>query len=210
MQKNKGREKDSSSGLHSLYQKIEPDREVEKRIMNLEKYMSGFSGYTPNLLNPKTAGGEHSFAFFNQFSSGSSVVFEPSIESKDHVSEELERSRTAAEAFASQFSNILQRVTLHTELCKALRALRDIAEASPNRNFFRAIVDIHDCIRASDPEEMKEPIANAICKVINALYPHITNQELYHLNEELFTLGLRPWPTPKIARKALKTPAPEL
>jgi len=210
MQKNKDRQNNTPSDFNSFYQKIDTSRGTEKRLFNLEQYLRGFSGYDPNLLEPRITGGKHSLFLFRQLLSGSSVVFEPSIESKDHVREELERSRTAAEAFASQFSNILQRVTLHTELCKALRALRDIAEASPNRNFFRAIVDIHDCTRASDPEEMKEPIANAICKVINALSPNITNQELYHLNEELFTLGLRPWPTPKIARKALKIRAPEL
>ncbi len=210
MQKNKGRQKDSASGFNSLYQKFDTARGIEERLFNLQQYLSGFSGYDPNLLEPRIAGGEHSLFLLRQLLSGSSVVFEPSIESKGHVREELERSRTAAEAFASQFSNLLQRVTLHTELCKVLRALREIAEASPNRSFFRAIVDIHDCTRASDPEEMKEQMAKAICKVINGLSPHITNQELYCLNEELFTSGLRPWPTPKIAHKALKIQAPEL
>jgi len=210
MQKNKGARKDSPIGSNSLYERIDTDRGIEKRLFNLEQYLSGFSGYKINLPYPKIVGGKDSFLLLRQFSSGSSVVFEPSIESKDHIREKLERSITAAEAFASQFSNILQRVTLHTELCKALRALRNIAESSPNRDFFRAIVDIHDCIRASDPEEMKEPIVNTICKVINALHPHITNQDLYRINEELFNSGLRPWPTSKVARKTLKIQAPEL
>ena len=209
MQENKVRQKDSPSDFNSLYQEIDTFPGIKARLLNIEQYLRGFSGYDPDLLEPIIAGAKHSFLFIEQLS-GTSVVFEPSIESKDHVREELEKSRTAAEAFASQFSNLLQRVTLHTELCKVLRALREIAEASPNRSFFRAIVDIHDCTRASDPEEMKEQMAKAICKVINGLSPHITNQELYCLNEELFTSGLRPWPTPKIARKAPKIRAPEL
>lgn len=207
MGKKEGRRREASiTSFKQFFPEASRHSLLQSRVNKIEQYLGGFSGYDPETLEPKVSGGKHSFLFLRQ-PFGTSVVFEPSIESKDHIREQLERSRTAAGALASQFSNLLQRVMLHTELCKALRALRKVAETSPNRSFYRAVVDIHDCARASDPEEMKEPMVGAICKIINELSPDLTDQDLYSLNEELFTVGLRPWPTHKIA---LKTEVPAL
>lgn len=172
----------------------------ERRIKMIEEYMKAFSGYDPSHLNQQEAGVRHSLFFAQQFRV-SSVILEPSIESKDNVGEKLLEAQTAAKTFQAHFKESLERVIYHTELFTALSVLRETVELSSYRNLNRAVIDVHDCIRATPPEEMNEMMAITISNVLGKLSSDITFEDLPSIAKELFASGLRVWPQPSNPEK---------
>lgn len=169
---------------------------VEKRLLHIQKYMATYTGYNPNSPDPGEAATKDSLLFATQFRRANSVIFEPSIEEKGRFHEELEAVVAAAEALFTGFDDLMTRCARHTDLCAALRALRTAAEAKPKSSFFQVIVDIHDCIRFTRPEDMTEKMAKVIGNVVSNLSDSITKKELFSITDKLFDAGLRPWSPP--------------
>ena len=169
----------------------------QQRLKNVEKYLKAFCGYNPKASDPERAGLEDSLFFAEQFGRSNSVIFEPSIEEKGRFHEELEAVIAAAEALFTSFDDLMTRCARHTDLCAALRVLRTEAKDKPRSSFFRAIVDIHDCIRFTGPEDMSKKTAEAISNVVMNLSDSITKEELFSITDKLFDAGLRPWSLPR-------------
>ncbi len=168
----------------------------EKRFLHLQKYVAKFSGYDPNSPDPGEAATQDSLFFAEQFGRSNSVIFEPSIEKKGQFCEELEAVVAAADALFTGFDDLMTRCARHTDLCVALRALRTEAEAKPKSSFFRVIVDIHDCVRFTEPEDMAKKMAEVISNVVSNLSYSMTKEELFSITDKLFDAGLRPWSPP--------------
>ncbi len=168
---------------------------VERRIRKVEEYLRTFSGYDPSDPNQSVAGVKQSLLFSQQLRT-SSVILEPSVESKDNVGEKLFEAQAAAKTFQAHFKESLERVIYHTKLFTALTVLRETVELSSYRNLNRAVIDIHDCIRATPPEEMNEMMTKTISNVLGKLSSDITFEDLPAIAEELFDSGLRVWPQP--------------
>lgn len=168
----------------------------EKRILHLQKYAAKFFGYDPNSPDPGEAATQDSLFFARQFRRTNSVIFDPPIEKKGQFREELEAVVAAADALFTGFDDLMTRCARHTDLCAALRALRTAAEAKPKSSFFRVIVDIHDCVRFTRPEDMTEKMAKVIGNVVSNLSDSITKKELFSITDKLFDAGLRPWSPP--------------
>jgi hypothetical protein len=168
----------------------------EKQFFHLQKYVAKFSGYDPNSPDPGKAATQDSLFFAEQFGRTNSVIFEPSIEGKGRFHEELKAVVAAAEALFTGFDDLMTRCARHTDLCAALRALRTAAEAKPKSSFFRVIVDIHDCVRFTEPEDMAKKMAEVISNVVSNLSYSMTKEELFSITDKLFDAGLRPWSPP--------------
>lgn len=169
----------------------------QQRLQNIENYLKVFCGYDPKTLDPERAGLEDSLLFAEQFGRTNSVIFEPSIEGKGRFHEELEAVVAAAEALFAGFDDLMTRCSRHTDLCAALRALRTEAKDKPRSSFFRVIVDIHDCVRFTGPEDMSKKMARAISNVVANLSDSMTKEELFSITDKLFDAGLRPWSLPR-------------
>jgi hypothetical protein len=177
----------------------------EKRFLHLQKYMAKFSGYDPKASDPGEAATQDSLFFAEQFGRTNSVIFEPSIEGKGRFHEELEAVVAAAKALFAGFDDLMTRCSRHTDLCVALRALRTEAEAKPKSSFFRVIVDIHDCVRFTGPEDMTKKMASVIGNVVPNLSDSITKEELFSITDKLFDAGLRPWSLPRGDQKKMNS-----
>ncbi len=170
---------------------------LEKQFVHMQNYMATYSGYDPSSPDPGKAATQDSLFFVEQFGRANSVIFEPSIEEKDRFHEELEAVVAAAEALFTGFDDLTTRCARHTDLCTALRALRTEAKDKPRSSFFRVIVDIHDCVRFTGPEDMKKKMARVIGNVVPNLSDSMTKEELYSITDKLFDAGLRPWSPPR-------------
>jgi len=102
-----------------------------------------------------------------------------------------------AEALVADFRNLMNRIALHTSLCESLHTLRKTAETDPQKTFFRAVIDIHDCARATRPEDMTKNMAEAILNAVRKLSIPMAQEQLFSMIEDLFDTGLRPWPCAK-------------
>ncbi len=186
---------------------IPAKKSLDQRVYLLEQYMKGFSGYDPDTIDPKSSGVEHSLFLsyqLNQLSTKSSVVFEPPIERKDRLQDEMSTVLLSSKHLAEEFNDLVSRLRWHTELCKSLRTVRKTAETEPRSDFFRAVVDIHDCVRTIASEDMSKEMANVIESVINALSPSMTRQDLLEVTDKLFAAGLRTWSRPKIIAEEVR------
>ena len=115
---------------------------------------------------------------------------------------EIEHLRSASEAFVSEFEDSLARINRHTDLCQASRRLRETARANRNTPFYWALVDVHDCIHASVPEEMSRPQAETLATCIDQLSPGMSEEKMLEITDALFSAGLRPWrPSSKKRRR---------
>ncbi len=168
----------------------------QQRLQNLEDYLKAFCGYNPKSSDPQMAGLKDSLFFVEEFGRTNSVIFEPSIEEKGRFHEELKAVVAAGEALFAGFDDLITRCARHTDLCAALRALRTAAEAKPKSPFFRVIVDIHDCVRFTGPEDMAKKMAEVISNVVSNLSYSIAKEELFSITDKLFDAGLRPWSPP--------------
>ncbi len=168
----------------------------KQQFVHMQKYLEKFSGYDPNSPDPGEAATQDSLFFAEQFGRSNSVIFEPSIEKKGQFCEELEAVVAAADALFTGFDDLMTRCARHTDLCVALRALRTEAEAKPKSSFFRVIVDIHDCVRFTRPEDMTEKMAKVIGNVVPNLSDSMTKEKLFSITDKLFDAGLRPWSPP--------------
>lgn len=168
----------------------------EKGFLHLQKYMATYTGYDPNSPDPGEAATQDSLFFAEQFRRTNSVIFDPPIEKKGQFREELEAVVAAADALFTGFDDLMTRCARHTDLCAALRALRTAAEAKPKSPFFRVIVDIHDCVRFTGPEDMAKKMAEVISNVVSNLSYSIAKEELFSITDKLFDAGLRPWSPP--------------
>ncbi len=178
-------------------------KELIKEFKHQQTYMKWYFGYNPSSLDPKEAGIKDSLFFAEQFGRGNSVIFEPSIEKKGQFHEELEAVVAAADALFTGFDDLMTRCARHTDLCAALRALRTAAEAKPKSSFFRVIVDIHDCVRFTGPEDMAKKMAEVISNVVSNLSYSIAKEGLFSITDKLFDVGLRPWPPPYREQKEI-------
>lgn len=169
----------------------------QQRLKNIENYLKSFCGYDPKASDPEKAGLKDSFFFAEQFGRSNSVIFEPSIEEKGRFHEELEAVVAAAEALFTGFDDLMTRCARHTDLCAALRVLRTEAKDKPRSSFFRVIVDIHDCVRFTGPEDMTKKMAMVISNVVPNLSDSMTKEELFSITDKLFNAGLRPWSLPR-------------
>lgn len=169
----------------------------EKEFLHLQKYMAKFSGYDPKASDPGEAATQDSLFFAEQLGRTNSVIFEPSIEGKGRFHEELEAVVAAAEALFTGFDDLMTRCARHTDLCAALRVLRTEAKDKPRSSFFRVIVDIHDCVRFTGPEDMTKKMAKVIGNVVPNLSDSMTEEELFSITDKLFDAGLRPWSPPR-------------
>ena len=169
----------------------------QQRLQNIENYLKVFCGYDPKTLDPERAGLEDSLLFAKQFGRTNSVIFEPSIEEKGRFHEELEAVIAATEALFTGFDDLMTRCARHTELCTALRVLRAEAKDKPRSSFFRVIVDIHDCVRFTGPEDMTKKMAKVIGNVVPNMSDSMTEEELFSITDKLFDAGLRPWSPPR-------------
>jgi hypothetical protein len=195
MEKKRQNDKETSPSSVASQFRFDDTSMSERRIRRMEEYLKTFSGYDPSDPNQGVAGVKQSLLFSLQFRA-TSVILEPSIESKDNVGEKLLEAQTAAKTFQAHFKESLERVIYHTELFTALSVLRETVGLSSNRNLNRAVIDIHDCIRAAPPEEMNEMMAITISNVLGKLSSDITFEDLPFIAEELFASGLRVWPQP--------------
>jgi hypothetical protein len=168
--------------------------QLGEKILHMQGYMRVLFGYDPYSKDPRKAATQDSLFFAEQFGRGNSVIFEPSIEKKGQFHEELKAVVAAADALFTGFDDLMTRCVRHTDLCAALRALRTAAEAKPKSPFFRVIVDIHDCIRFTGPEDMAKKMAEVISNVVSNLSYSIAEKELFSITDKLFDAGLRPWP----------------
>jgi len=169
----------------------------QQSLQNIEKYLKAFCGYDSKTLDPERAGLEDSLFFAEQFGRANSVIFEPSIEGKGRFHEELEAVVAAAKALFAGFHDLMTRCARHTDLCAALRVLRMEAKDKPRSSFFRVIVDIHDCVRFTGPEDMSKKMAAAISTIVANLSDSMTKEELFSITDKLFDAGLRPWSPPR-------------
>jgi len=168
----------------------------EKQLLHMQSYMATYSGYDPKSSDPRMAGLRHSLLFAEQLGRTNSVISDPPIEEKGRFHEELEAVVAAAEALFVGFDDLMTRCAQHTDLCAALRALRTAAEAKPRSSFFRVIVDIHDNVRFTGPEDMTKKMAEVISNVVQNLSYSIAKEELFSITDKLFDAGLRPWSRP--------------
>lgn len=164
----------------------------EQRVRNLEEYFKVFLGYDPDSPDPRKAALKDSLFLFQQLR-GDSVISDPPIEGKGRFHEELEAVVAAAEAFFTGFDDLMTRCARHTDLCADLRVLRTEAKDKPRSSFFRVIVDIHDCVRFTGPEDMTKKMAKVIGNVVPNLSDSMTEEELFSITDKLFDAGLRPW-----------------
>lgn len=169
----------------------------QQRLQNVENYLKVFCGYDPKTLDPERAGLKDSLLFAEQFGRANSVIFEPSIEGKGRFHEELEAVVAATEALFAGFDDLMTRCARHTDLCAALRVLRTKAKDKPRSSFFRVIVDIHDCVRFTGPEDMTKKMARVIGNVVLNLSDSMTKEELFSIIDKLFDAGLHPWSLPR-------------
>jgi len=165
----------------------------KQQLVHMQKYLEKFSGYDPNTPDPGEAATQDSLFFAEQFRRTNSVIFDPPIEKKGQFREELKAVVAAADALFTGFDDLMTRCARHTDLCAALRALRTAAEAKPKSPFFRVIVDIHDCVRFTGPEDMAKKMAEVISNVVSNLSYSMTKEELFSITDKLFDAGLRPW-----------------
>lgn len=172
-------------------------RLFEKQFLHMQSYMATFSGYDPNSPDPGEAATKDSLFFARQFGRINSVIFEPSIEGKGRLHEELKAVVAAAEALFTGFDDLMTRCARHTDLCAALRVLRTEAKDKPRSSFFRVIVDIHDSVRFTGPEDMTKKMARVIGNVVPKLSDSMTKEELFSITDKLFDAGLRPWSPPR-------------
>jgi hypothetical protein len=169
----------------------------EKQLRHIQSYMATYSGYDPSSLDPGEAATQDSLFFARQFRRINSVIFEPSIEGKGRFHEELEAIVAAAEALFAGFDDLMTRCSRHTDLCADLRVLRTEAKDKPRSPFFRVIVDIHDSVRFTGPEDMTKKMAKVIGNVVPNLSDSMTEEELFSITDKLFDAGLRPWSPPR-------------
>ncbi len=167
----------------------------EQRVRNIEDYLKVCFGYDPDSPDQRKAAVQDSLFLFQQLR-GDSVISDPPIEKKGQFCEELEAVVAAADALFTGFDDLMTRCARHTDLCAALRALRTEAEAKPKSSFFRVIVDIHDCVRFTEPEDMAKKMAEVISNVVSNLSYSMTKEELFSITDKLFDAGLRPWSPP--------------
>lgn len=174
-------------------------REEQQRLQNIEDYLKVFLGYDPDSPDPRKAAIKDSLFLFQQFQQlrGDSVISDPPIEEKGRFHEELEAVVAAAEALFAGFGDLMTRCARHTDLCAALRVLRTEAKDKPRDSFFRVIVDIHDCVRFTRPEDMTKKMAKVIGNVVPNLSDSMTKEELFSITDKLFDAGLRPWSPPR-------------
>ena len=172
------------------------EKGIEQRVLNLEDYLKLFLGYDPDSPDPRKAALQDSLFLFQQFR-GNSVISDPPIEEKGRFCEELEAVVAAAKALFAGFDDLMTRCARHTDLCAALRVLRMEAKDKPRSSFFRVIVDIHDCVRFTGPEDMSKKMAAAISTVVANLSDSMTKEELFSITDKLFDAGLRPWSPPR-------------
>lgn len=165
---------------------------LEKEFLHIQKYMAKFSGYDPKASDPGEAAIQDSLFLFQQLR-GDSVISDPPIEEKGRFHEELEAVVAAAKALFIGFDDMMTRCARHTDLCATLRVLRTEAKDKPSSSFFRVIVDIHDCVRFTGPEDMSKKMAEAISNVVANLSDSMTKEELFSITDKLFDAGLRPW-----------------
>jgi hypothetical protein len=195
----KARDREES---RSISRRVPPGEEEDfvgqlgEEILHMQRYMRVLSGYDLYSKDPIKAATQDSLFFAEQFGWGNSVIFEPSIEKKGQFHEELKAVVAAGEALFVGFDDLITRCARHTDLCAALRALRTEAEAKPKSSFFRVIVDIHDCVRFTEPEDMAKKMAEVISNVVSNLSYSMTKEELFSITDKLFDAGLRPWSPP--------------
>lgn len=168
----------------------------EQRVRNLEDYLKVFLGYDPDYPDPRKSALQNSLFLFQQWR-GDSVISDPPIEGKGRFHEELEAVVAAAEALFTGFDDLMTRCARHTDLCAALRVLRTEAKDKPRSPFFRVIVDIHDNVRCTGPEDMTKKMARVIGNVVPNLSDSMTKEELFYITDKLFDVGLRPWSLPR-------------
>jgi len=168
----------------------------EQKVQNIEDYLKMFFGYDPDSPDPRKAAIQDSLFLFQQLR-GDSVISDPPIEEKGRFHEELEAVVAAAEALFTGFDDLMTRCARHTDLCAALRVLRTEAKDKPRSSFFRVIVDVHDCVRFTGPEDMTKKMARVIGNVVPNLSDSMTKEELFSITDKLFDAGLRPWSLPR-------------
>jgi len=172
------------------------EKGIEQRVLKVEDYLKVFLGYDPDSPDPRKAALQDSLFLFQQLR-GNSVISDPPIEEKGRLHEELEAVVAAAEALFAGFDDLMTRCARHTDLCAALRVLRTEAKDKPRSSFFRVIVDIHDCVRFTGPEDMTKKMARVIGNVVLNLSDSMTKKELFSITDKLFDAGLRPWSPPR-------------
>ncbi len=172
------------------------EKGIEQRCLHIEDYLKMLLGYDPDSPDPKKAALQDSFFLLQQLQ-GNSVISDPPIEEKGRFHEELEAVVAAAKALFAGFDDLMTRCARHTDLCAALRVLRTEAKDKPRSSFFRVIVDIHDCVRFTGPEDMSKKMGRAISNVVANLSDSITKEELFSITDKLFDAGLRPWSLPR-------------
>lgn len=179
----------------TLYEKeyFERDPWVQQRVRNMEDFLKMALGYDPNSSASRNKTIQHS-SFLLKRLRGNSVISDAPIEKKGRFHEELKAVVASAEAFLADFDDLVSRCARHTDLCATLRMLRAKAEDNPRSSFFRVIVDIHDCVRFTGPEDMTKKMAKGIYNVVPNLSDSMTKEELFSITDKLFDAGLRPWP----------------
>lgn len=172
------------------------EKGIEHRFLHIEDYLKMLSGHDPDSPDPKKAALQDSLFLFQQLR-GNSVISDPPIEEKGRFHEELEAVVAAAKALFAGFDDLMTRCARHTDLCTALRVLRTEAKDKPRSSFFRVIVDIHDCVRFTGPEDMTKKMARVIGNVVPNLSDSMTKEKLFSITDKLFDVGLRPWSLPR-------------
>ncbi len=180
------------------------EKGIEQRVLKVEDYLKVFLGYNPDSPDPRKAALKDSLFLFQQLR-GNSVISDPPIEQKDRFHEELEAVVAAAKALFAGFDDLMTRCAWHTDLCAALRVLRAEAKDKPRSSFFRVIVDIHDCVRFTGPEDMTKKMAKVIGNVVPNLSDSMTEEELFSITDKLFDAGLRPWSLPRGDQKKMNS-----
>ncbi len=180
------------------------EKGIEQRVLKVEDYLKVFLGYNPDSPDPRKAALKDSLFLFQQLR-GNSVISDPPIEEKDRFHEELEAVVAAAKALFAGFDDLMTRCAWHTDLCAALRVLRAEAKDKPRSSFFRVIVDIHDCVRFTGPEDMTKKMAKVIGNVVPNLSDSMTEEELFSITDKLFDAGLRPWSLPRGDQKKMNS-----